>query len=137
MTRTRRFIPTEEWEDARQIRGLEGEHVALAYLVSQGWELEEHRFRLGRHDIDLIMRRGNTVAFVEVKTRRSSVCGTGAEAVGRRKQRDIGRVAELWCLRFGRPNDSYRFDLVEVVEHPGRPASVEHIPDAWRLAGRR
>ena len=55
---TRRFVPTREWEDARQIRGLEGEHAAMAYLTSCGWSIEAHRFRLGRHDLDLIARRG-------------------------------------------------------------------------------
>ena len=45
---TRRFVPTREWEDARQIRGLEGEHAAMAYLISCGWSIEAHRFRLGR-----------------------------------------------------------------------------------------
>jgi hypothetical protein len=76
MHKTRHFIPSAEWEDSRQIRGLEGERTAIAYLVSCGWEIEAHRFRLGRHDIDLIARRGSMVAFVEVKTRRSAVHGT-------------------------------------------------------------
>lgn len=129
---TRRFIPTAEWEDARQVRGLAGEHAAMAYLTSCGWSIEAHRFRLGRHDIDLIARRGNVVAFVEVKTRRGSRFGTGLESVGRRKQAAIAKVAELWRLRFGRPWDECRFDLLTVQEENGSRV-VEHYPDAWRL----
>ena len=133
MSSTRRFIPTEEWEDARHLLGLEGERIAIAFLTSCGWSLEAHRFRLGRHDIDLIVRRGRTVAFVEVKTRRSRLCGSGLEAVSRRKQRDIARVAAAWLMRFGRPADVYRFDLI-VVDQCGNPKPlVEHVEDAWRL----
>jgi putative endonuclease len=132
MSNIRRFTPVSEWEDARQILGLEGERLAIAYLTSCGWSIEAHRFRLGRHDVDLVIRKGQTVAFVEVKTRRSQTFGSGLEAVGPRKQRDIARVASVWLMRHGRPSDEYRFDLV-VVEGLGKsPPSVEHVADAWR-----
>ena len=127
MSSTRRFIPTAEWKDERHIVGLEGERMAMAFLTSCGWSVEDHRFKLGRHDVDLVIRKGRTVAFVEVKTRRSGVCGSGLQAVSPRKQRDIARVASVWLLRHGRAGDEYRFDLVAV--EGGR---VEHVQDAWR-----
>jgi putative endonuclease len=130
---TRKFIPTEEWEDERQVRGLLGERAAMAYLISCGYDIEAHRHRLGRHDIDLIARRGKIVAFVEVKTRRSHAFGTPLEAVGRRKQTTIAKVADLWRIRFGRPDDTYRFDLVAVDEGPGGALEIQHVEDAWRL----
>jgi putative endonuclease len=136
MGATRRFTPVAEWEDERHVLGLEGERIALAYLSSCGWAVEAHRFKLGRHDLDLIIRKGRSVAFVEVKTRRSYCCGSGLEAVSRRKQRDIARVASAWVLRYGRPDDEYRFDLVSVQPKPGGKPVVEHVADAWRLAGR-
>ena len=133
MASTRKFIPTSEWEDARHLRGLEGERLALAYLTSCGWSIEAHRWKMGRHDIDLIVRRGGIVAFVEVKTRRGSSCGSPLEAVPRRKQSIIGRVAALWALRFGRKGDAYRFDLIGVHLHPAGRVEIEHLEDAWRL----
>ena len=117
-------IPPSEWTDPRHVRGLRGELVALAYLVSCGWAIEAHRFRLGRHDV---------VAFVEVKTRRSLRQGTPGEAVGWKKRRTIARVAGVWALRNGRWGDTFRFDVVEVLEVAGRPPEVHHIPDAWRM----
>jgi putative endonuclease len=135
MPRTRTFIPVAQWEDERQLLGLEGERIAIAFLTSCGWSVEAHRFKLGRHDIDLVVRKGRTVAFVEVKTRRSHTCGTGLEAVHRRKQRDIARVASVWVLRYGRPGDEYRFDLVAVSDFRGGAPRVEHLPDAWRPMG--
>jgi putative endonuclease len=135
MPRTRTFIPVAQWEDERQLLGLEGERIAIAFLTSCGWSVEAHRFKLGRHDIDLVVRKGRTVAFVEVKTRRSHACGTGLEAVHRRKQRDIVRVASVWVLRYGRPEDEYRFDLVAVSDSKGGAPLVEHLSDAWRATG--
>ena len=130
---TRKFIPTQEWEDQRQVLGLKGEQEAMAYLISCGYQVEAHRHKLGRHDIDLIVRRGNVVAFVEVKTRRGHACGSPLEAVGRRKQATIAKVADLWRIRFGRPADTYRFDLVAVDEEPGGRLAIQHVEDAWRL----
>jgi len=132
MSRTRRFIPASEWEDERQTLGLEGERLALAFLTACGWAIEAHRFRLGRHDVDLVIRRGHLVAFVEVKTRRSSAFGSPLEAVNHRKQRDIAKAASLWMLRHGRAGDIYRFDLVGVQMRRGQEPLIEHVEDAWR-----
>jgi putative endonuclease len=133
MVATRRFIPVAQWENEYQVLGLEGERIAIAFLTSCGWAIEAHRFRIGRHEVDLIIRKGRTVAFVEVKTRRSRVFGSGLEAVSRRKQRDIARVALGWTLRYGRPGDEYRFDLVFVDATAGSEREVEHVVDAWRV----
>jgi putative endonuclease len=135
MAAARRFVPVTQWEDERQLLGVEGERLAIAYLTSCGWCIEAHRFKLGRHDIDLVARKGRMVAFVEVKTRRSGTCGSGLEAVSQLKQRHIARVAQLWLLRHGRPDDEYRFDLVSVEARPGGGPAVEHVADAWRLSG--
>ena len=128
----RRFIPVEDWEDPRHRRGVDGERLALAWLTSCGWLIEAHRFRIGRHDVHLVARRGNVVAFVEVKTRADDSFGSPLEAIGWRKRRSIGQVAEAWRLRHGRPGDEYRFDIVTVVGS-GAEQMVEHVADAWRL----
>jgi putative endonuclease len=133
MPRGRRFVPSAEWEDRRQRRGLAGERVAMAYLVSCGYEVEAHRFRLGRHDVDLVVRRERLVVFVEVKTRRSTVCGSPLEGVSALKRHILSRVAILWRLRYGRPGDTYRFDVVAVRDAGHGRWQVDHVPDAWRL----
>ena len=127
----RRFIPVGDWRDPRHRRGLAGERLALAYLTSCGWQIEAHRFRAGRHDVDLVVRRGSLVAFVEVKTRSDETFGSPLEAIGWQKRRAITRAAEVWRLRHGRPGDEYRFDVVTVA-CSGPERRVEHIVDAWR-----
>ena len=133
MAEARRFVPVREWTDRRQRRGMAGERAAMRYLVACGWQVEAHRFRIGRHDLDLVVRRGRLVAFVEVKTRRSLRCGSPIEAVSALKRRLIERVALGWRLRHGRPGDEYRFDLVAVSDQGGGRFEVDHVADAWRM----
>ena len=132
-----RYVPSNEWKDARQRRGLWGERVAMGYLVGRGWTIEAHRFRLGHQELDLVARRGELVAFVEVKTRTSVGWGAPAESVVWRKRRTIARVAEVWRARHGRPGDVFRFDVIEVRVGAGAGCGagryrVRHLEDAWR-----
>lgn len=128
----KRFVPIAEWRDRRHRRGLRGELAALAYLTACGWHIEAHRFRVGRHDVDLVARRHRIVAFVEVKSRASARCGEPAEAVSARKRNILARVAACWLARYGRRGDVCRFDLVSVREGEGGTV-VEHVADAWRM----
>ena len=127
-----RFVPSEEWTDPRQRRGLWGERVAMAYLVSRGWTIETHRFRVGHRELDVVARRGSLVAFIEVKTRTSAAWGAPSESVVWRKRRTITQVAEVWRQRHGRAGDSFRFDVVAVRVERGQGYRVEHLEDAWR-----
>lgn len=117
----------KQWTDERQKRGLAGEEQAIRYLLSRGWALMAHRFRVGHAEIDLIVRRGDLVAFVEVKTRRGDAFGSPFAAVTGPKRRELVKVARVWVDRFGRPSDIYRFDCVGVVD--GR---LDHLEDAFR-----
>jgi putative endonuclease len=126
-------VPADQWTDPRHRLGLDGEDEAIAYLTARGWKVVAHRFRVGRNDIDLVARRGSLVAFVEVKTRQGDGFGLGREAIGWRKRQAIGRVAEVWRMRYGLPEDLFRFDVVEIVHTPSGESHIEHIEDAWRL----
>lgn len=105
----------------------------MAFLSERGWRVAAHRFRAGRHDLDIVARRGELVAFVEVKTRGSSGYGAPAESVDWRKRRTLARVAEVWRQRHGRAGDVYRFDVIEVRVQAAGAWDVEHLEDAWRL----
>ncbi|GBD32922.1 hypothetical protein HRbin33_01898 [bacterium HR33] len=104
----------------------------MGYLLSKGWRVLEHRYRAGRWEVDLVVRKGPVVAFVEVKTRRSRAFGSPFEAVGWRKRREIVRVARSWIDRHGGPGDLYRFDVIGVVPDRSGGWRIEHIEDAFR-----
>ena len=118
----------------RQALGLQGERIAARWLRREGWEIVAHRFRSGHRDVDLIMRREDLIAFVEVKARRGEGFGSPVEAVHARKQRELGRSARVWVDRFGSPAFSYRFDVLGVLIS-GDQVRVRHIPDAFPLSG--
>jgi putative endonuclease len=122
----------EEWADPRHRRGVRGEQAAAGFLESRGWEVLAHRFRMARLEIDLIARRGRTVAFIEVKTRRGPGFGTPFEAVTWAKRREIVRVARGWMDRHGQPGDIYRFDAIGVMERADGVVTVQHLEDAFR-----
>ena len=115
------------WTDERQKRGLAGERQAIQYLLSRGWFIAAHRFRVGRTEIDLIARQGSLVAFVEVKMRRSDAFGSPLEAVTGAKRRELVKAARAWVDRFGHPSDVYRFDCIALVND-----KLEHLEDAFR-----
>jgi putative endonuclease len=118
---------------ARQAFGELGERIAERWLKRTGWRVLQRRFRSGRRDIDLVVEREGTVAFVEVKARRGDQPGQPVEAVNWRKQKELSRSAQVWIDRHGRPEDSYRFDVVGVLMS-GEHVRIRHVEDAFRLA---
>jgi len=107
--------------------------VAARWARDHGWHVEARRFRVGHRDIDLIVRRDCTVAFVEVKTRRASRFGGPLAAVGRAKRRHLSHAATIWMDRHGQPGLEYRFDVIGVLVdgHRVRVAWVENAFAAW------
>lgn len=113
--------------------GDRGERIAAEYLAARGWVIVHRNYRIGHREIDLVARRGEVVAFVEVKTRGGTGYGHPLEAVTRKKRREIQRVALAWVDRFGTPRDVFRFDAVGILLPAGGEPVIEHVEDAWRL----
>ena len=112
--------------------GLHGERIAERWLVHRGWRVIQRRYRNGHRDIDLVAESGQTIAFVEVKTRRGAAFGGPVEAVNWKKKRELSRSAFTWIDRHGRPGESYRFDVVGVLVN-GDHVRVRHVENAFSL----
>ncbi|HXT15510.1 MAG TPA: YraN family protein [Gemmatimonadaceae bacterium] len=117
---------------ARQQFGELGERIAERWLRRQGWRVVQRRFRNGHRDIDLVVEREGTVAFVEVKARKGNSFGDPVEAVNWTKQRELVRSASVWIDRHGRPSEVYRFDVVGVLVE-GERVRIRHVPNAFSL----
>ena len=123
--------------------GARAERLAAAHLERNGWTILERNWRFGRRELDLIARRGCTIAFVEVKARASVRHGHPLESIDWRKRRDLAIAASGWIERYGRASWEYRFDAVHVIApHAvprGRTDCVETAPDvhhtenAWSM----
>ncbi len=94
-------------------KGIVSEAVAAALLTCKGYRILACRFRSPVGEIDLVARRGGTVAFVEVKARRN--LDLARESVTVHQQQRIIRAALAWIARNPRHADcDLRFDVITV-----------------------
>jgi putative endonuclease len=121
--------------EARQAFGKLGERIAERWLRRDGWAVVDRRFRNGRRDIDLVVRRENTIAFVEVKARKGEDFGGPVEAVNWRKQRELTRSAQVWIDRHGQAAEDYRFDVIGVLVQGDR-VRIRHVAGAFAIANK-
>ena len=117
-----------------QALGALGERIAARWLQRDGWQVVDRRWRSGRRDLDLVAIRDDVVAFVEVKTRRSTWSGQPVEAVNWRKQRELTRSAQAWMDQRGTllapAGAVFRFDVVGIVACRER-VGVCHVESAF------
>ncbi|MBQ8506414.1 MAG: YraN family protein [Clostridia bacterium] len=106
--------------------GNAGEDAACAYLVKKGWKILGRNVRRGPGEIDIIARKRDIVAFVEVKRRSSASFGRPAEAVNFEKQRRIAQAAALYMQENGLGEANIRFDVIEIL-----PGELRHIEAAF------
>jgi len=98
----------------QQRKGARGEESAAEFLRGQGYRILERNYRCPLGEVDIIASEGNTVVFVEVKTRASERFGPPQSAIGPKKQKRMTAIA-LYYLKgqgwLGRPA---RFDVAAV-----------------------
>ena len=100
---------------ARRELGQSGEDAVAAWYQSAGYEIVVRNWRCREGELDLVVRRGRSYVFCEVKTRSTDAFGTPAEAVGRTKQARIRQLAARW-LREGEVRAiEIRFDVASVL----------------------
>lgn len=134
-----RDSPRDDRGTDKDVTGLWGERIAARHLIESGYKIIGRRIRSGRHgEIDIIVVRGNVLAFIEVKTRATEQYGRPGAAVDGAKKRTLCDAAAKWLRRAGYPDCIYRFDIIEVVgteKGEGAPI-VRHLEDAFRFPPR-
>ena len=112
-------------------RGAAAERLAGAWLRRRGLRPLDANYRCRAGEIDLVMRDGDTLVFVEVRYRKSDRFGSGAESVDRAKQHRIVRAASRYLQQHPRwANDVCRFDVISVSGDEGNP-EIEWIRHAF------
>ena len=110
--------------------GRNAEAVAQAFLEQMGYVTLERNYRSGPREIDLVMRDGACVVFVEVKARSRTRYGTPAEFVTASKQKLLTLAAQAYLMKEGLLDSPARFDVVEVYLANGRVSHIENAFDA-------
>lgn len=108
-----------------EARGRRAESMAAWWLRLKGYRILARRARCARGEVDLIARRGRTVAFVEVKQRRTAE--SAAWAVDERALRRVIAAAEALAPRYAGTGDNIRIDAVLIAK--GR--LPRHVANIW------
>ncbi|HRI87233.1 MAG TPA: YraN family protein [Candidatus Hydrogenedentes bacterium] len=95
--------------------GRQGESLAAKHLKRAGYRILARNAVFGKYEIDIIAREGDTIAFVEVKTRRSNAFLEPEVNVTRTKQQHIRKAAAAYRHQNPSRTTYYRFDIVSIV----------------------
>ena len=95
-------------------KGKYGEDLACRYLLKLGYKIIERNFRIRGGEIDIIAKDGQTLVYVEVKTRSSNYFGTPEESVTAQKLRFLERAVKFYRARRKNLPQLERIDVVSV-----------------------
>jgi putative endonuclease len=95
--------------------GQQGEDLAVKHLKQEGFTILARNVQLGNNEIDIIAREGDTVAFVEVKTKRGTPLTPPECNVTERKKHKIRRAAKRYIDQQHENDTYYRFDIVSII----------------------
>lgn len=117
-------------EKNTKVIGSDGENRAVAFLISNGYEIIARNWRTKRGEIDIIAVKDDVLIFIEVKTLPSGNLETLSHELNSRKQKRIIETAKFFLLTNRKYNDSkIQFDVL-VIDMPGL-TPVYHIQDAF------
>jgi putative endonuclease len=121
--------------DPRQSLGRLGEQLAAEHLARLGFQVLERNFRTRWGELDIVAFDGRTLAFCEVKTRRTSASAiTPFDSVTARKRRQVRKLARAWLAARGshRFAAALRFDAIGVMlDRSGHLVSLDHLEGAF------
>jgi len=117
--------------DLRSELGQRGEKLAEGFLRKQGMKTVARRYRTPVGELDLVMREGETIVFVEVKTQRDTRYQEPQERVRADKRRKLLKAARWFVAQKPWADPPCRFDIVAVtLPEVGEPRIV-HFADAF------
>jgi putative endonuclease len=116
--------------------GFLGEKIAAVYLEKKGYTIIKHNFTVKGGEIDIIAKKDDIIAFVEVKTRSVDFMTDGFSAVTNKKKRLIIKAAEKYSLR--NPHDLQpRFDVVQIIldDKDKKVVGFNYVESAFDASG--
>jgi len=113
--------------------GARGEALAFEEVKRLGYEVMAKNYRCPLGEVDLVAKDGDTLVFIEIKTRKGRPLGFAKEAVNARKQKQISKVALTYMKANHCCDVSARFDVVAISVGSG-PPQIEVIKNAFDLA---
>ena len=110
--------------------GKQGEDIAATHLTEKAYRILERNWRYKRAELDLIAMDGETLVFIEVKTRSYVYLAEPEESVNYRKQ-DLLVSAAAAYMREHDHDWAYRFDIISIVKDTDQRFQIKHLVDAF------
>jgi putative endonuclease len=115
----------------RRETGFRGEQLACDFLNKNGYQLIERNFRCPRGEVDIIARQGNTLVFVEVRTKKGRNFGSPEESITPTKMEHLRNTAAYYRQSHDSLPDSWRIDVIAIeMNSRGQVARIEQIENA-------
>jgi putative endonuclease len=123
---------------SRDRTGEIAEDLAVDFLRLHGYTVLARNYRYGKAELDVIVRMGTTVAFVEVKLRDAATVGPSPfEAVGPKKQEHMVKAAVHYAVTQCSRGVSLRFDVIGISwDRPGGSIQLVHLINAFQADSR-
>jgi putative endonuclease len=115
--------------DRRKPTGRRGEDIAAAYLLEKGCRVVARNWTCSTGELDIIAEDGDTVIFVEVRTRHGNRFGTAEESVTPAKQARLVELAQTYFQDTPQPHPPWRIDVIAIQLEQGLP-QINHIENA-------
>lgn len=113
-----------------RLLGIKGEDLAVGFLKKKGYKILSRNYKTPLGEIDIIAEDGETLVFVEVKTRTDDSFGLPFEAVDHRKKEKLRKVALYYLKNIRKKDAPSRFDVLSIQAGSGKN-EIEHITDAF------
>lgn len=110
--------------------GKSGEQLAVDFLKANGYEIVEQNYFFQKAEIDIIAKKGNILAVVEVKSRTGTAFGDPETFVGNKKIQLLVKAVDHYVISKDLDVD-VRFDIIAIVYSKGKPPAVNHLEDAF------
>jgi putative endonuclease len=117
--------------DPRRRLGSAGEDAVAAWYENAGYRVVDRNWRCREGELDLVVSRGDTLGFCEVKTRASTRFGAPVEAVTATKQRRLRMLAARWLGEHDTHRRTLRFDVASVTRAPDGKLAIEVLEGAF------
>lgn len=124
--------PKSKGKKSRDL-GTRGEDAAARYLYMHGYDILERNWKCKAGEADIIARDGNTLVFVEVKTRTNTEKGFPSEAVSGAKRDRYEKIALFFLKDFDEVDIPVRFDVMAIVVSGKDRAFIRHHINAFAV----
>jgi putative endonuclease len=119
-------------KNSKQSLGAIGEKIAQDFLIDNNYKILKLNYRFSRMgEIDIIAREKEYICFIEVKTRRNTLFGMPSEAVDKRKQARMIKLAYIYLKEHNIKDANIRFDIVEILYKGQNDYTINLIENAF------